>query len=81
MKRALPFICQQQAAKLMYRRGITYAQQQSHQQAIAAFTSALDKGYAHAAQAQVMRGISRINDQDIAGAIADFDAIITAEES
>lgn len=81
MKRALSLICQQQAAKLMYRRGVTYAQQQSYRQAIAAFTSALDKGYVDTAQAQVMRGISRIKDQNIEEAIADFDAVIATEES
>ncbi|MEL6604857.1 MAG: tetratricopeptide repeat protein [Cyanobacteria bacterium J06614_10] len=71
---------QQQVAKLICRRGITYAQQQSYEQAIAAFSLAIEKGYPNPAEAQVMRGISRIQVKDIKGAIADFEAIIETEE-
>ncbi|MEO0769843.1 MAG: tetratricopeptide repeat protein, partial [Cyanobacteria bacterium J06649_4] len=49
-------------------------------QAIAAFTQAIEKGYANPAQAQVMRGISRIQIEDLSGAQADFDAVIQASD-
>ncbi len=68
---------QQQAAKLAYRRGLTYARQKAHSLAIAAFTKALEKGYHQPNQALVTRGISRVQSKDMAGAIADFEAVIT----
>ncbi|MEO1621712.1 MAG: tetratricopeptide repeat protein [Cyanobacteria bacterium J06632_3] len=76
MKTSLKTVYQQQLAKLVYRRGITYTQQQSFQQAIAAFTQAIEKGYSNPAEARVMIGISRIQTKDLAGAKADFESII-----
>ena len=74
-------VCQRQVAKVMFRRGMSYAQQQDYKQAIEAFTQAIEKGYRCTAEAQVRRGISRIQLKDIEGAIADFEAIITAAET
>ncbi len=67
---------QQQTARLIYRRGIGYEQRQLHKQAIASFTQAIAKGYTPTAKALIHRGISRLNTQNTAGAIADFDAVI-----
>ena len=67
---------QQQAAKLAYRRGLTYARQASHSQAIAAFTQALEKGYCPPEQVLVKRGISQIQTGNREAAMADFDAVI-----
>ncbi len=67
----------QQAAKLAYRRGLTYARQTSHLLAIAAFTQAIEKGYHYAEEALIMRGISRAQRGDREGAIADFESVIS----
>lgn len=77
----LTSVYQQQVAKLMYRRGITRLRHQSYAQAVAAFTLAMEKGFSPFAQAQVMRGISRVCAEDREGAIADFEAVIKAEQS
>ena len=69
---------QQQAAKIAYRRGLTYARQGSHSQAIAAFTQALEKGYYPSEQALVRRGISQIQIGNREAAMADFDAVIAS---
>ncbi len=66
----------QQAAKLAYRRGLTYARQTSHLKAIAAFTQAIEKGYPHAEKVLVMRGISQAQIGAMKEAIADFEAVI-----
>lgn len=66
----------QQAAKLAYRRGLTYARQTSHLLAIAAFTQAIEKGYSHPEQALVMRGISQAQMGAREEAITDFEAVI-----
>ena len=71
--------CQRQLAKLMYRRGITYEQRQSYQQAIAALSSALDKGYPRPAEAFLHRGISQMLLQNRESAIADFELAICAK--
>ena len=70
-----------QAAKLMYRRGITYEHQQSYWQAIEAFSSALKLGYSRPAEALVQIGVARIGLQDREGAIASFKAAICSERS
>lgn len=71
-------VYRRQAAKLMYRRGITYTQQQSYRAAVDAFTQAMNSGYAPLTEAQVMRGVNHLNLKDVADAIADFDAVIQA---
>lgn len=65
----------------MFRRGMSYAQQQGYQQAIAAFTQAIEKGYSPLAEAQVMRGIGYIKLKDTENAIADFEAVIAVAEA
>ena len=72
-------VYQGQTAKLMYRRGITYAQQQCYERAIAAFTQAIDKESSVSTDALIRRGICRMQTKDVVGAIADFEAIINAE--
>lgn len=80
---ALPLesVYRAQAAKWMYRRGLAYEQQRSYQQAIAAFTQALDKGYPQPAEALIRRGISCIRLKDVVSAIADFETIIDVEST
>ncbi|MEL6488390.1 MAG: tetratricopeptide repeat protein [Cyanobacteria bacterium J06621_3] len=78
MQRLITAAYQHQVAKLIYRHGVTYAQQRSYAQAIDAFTQAIEKGYQPLAKAQVMRGINRIARKDKAGAIADFETVINA---
>jgi hypothetical protein len=75
-KRSLQAWYRQQQASLAYRRGITHISQMSYQEAIAAFTQALEKGYAHPTKALVMRGLSRASAQDTLGATADFETVI-----
>ncbi|MBE9062659.1 CD225/dispanin family protein [cf. Phormidesmis sp. LEGE 11477] len=70
----LTCICQRQMAKLMYRRGVTYEQQQSYQRAIEAFSTALDMGYPQPVAALVRRGFNRMELQNAEGAIADFES-------
>ena len=65
-----------QTAKLMYRRGVTYGQQQSYRAAVDAFTQAIERGYVPLADAQVMRGINRTKLEEREGAIADFETVI-----
>ncbi len=72
---------QQQAAKIVYRRGLGYEQRQLHDRAIAAFTQAIAKGYVPSAEALVHRGINHIKGQDIEGAIADFESVIQQAQS
>jgi len=74
-------VYQQQVAKLIFRRGMSYAQQQDYKQAVEAFTQAIEKGYACTAEALVRRGISRIQLKDRKGAIADFEAVIATAEA
>ena len=76
MKSSLQAIYQQQQARLAYRHGLTFAQQGAHDRAIAAFSKAIAQNFKDCARAQVMRGISRAQSQDIDGAIADFEAVI-----
>lgn len=80
---ALPLesVYRAQAAKWMYRRGSAYEQQRSYQQAIAAFTQALDRGYPRPAEALIRRGICRIRLKDVVSAIADFETIIDVEST
>ena len=78
--RRLKSLFQQRIAKLIYRRGIGYEQRQAYTRAIAAFTQAIDKGYAPLAEAFVHRGINRIALKDIEGAIADFETVIQQEQ-
>ncbi|MGD1867510.1 MAG: CD225/dispanin family protein [Phormidesmis sp.] len=75
---ALPIkiVYRRQAAKLMYRRGVTYQQQQAYGAAVDAFTQAMERGYVPLADAKVMRGINLICLKDVGSAIADFDAVI-----
>lgn len=68
----------QQIAKVFYRRSLTYASQTDHKRAIAAFTSAIEKGYPYPNQAQVMCGISQLKSNCSEGAIADFEAVIAS---
>ncbi len=72
---------QQQAAKILYRRGLTQLRHQSYVRAAKAFSLAMEKGLLPLAKAQVMRGISRIHLNDVEGAIADFEAIIDSAQS
>ena len=76
MRLPIKTVCRRQAAKLMYRRGVTYAQQQSFDAAVNAFTQAMEKDYLPLCDAQVMRGINRVKLRDMEGAIADFEAVI-----
>ena len=69
-------VYRRQAARLMYRRGVTCGQQQSFQSAVDAFAQAIENGYVPLAEAQAMRGINRVQIQDVEGAIADFEAVI-----
>ena len=81
---ALPLITsayRQQAARLIYRRGLTHLRHQSYVRAAKAFSLAMQKGLSPAAKAQVMRGIARTHLNDAEGAIADFEAVIAAEQS
>ena len=81
MTLSLRAVYQQQSAKLVYRRGLTYEQQQSYSEAVRAFSLAIEKGYAYPADALVKRGVNRIQLKDIEGAIADFEAVIETEQS
>ena len=49
-----------QAARLACRRGFSYARQNSHVEAIAAFTEAIDKESSQSAQARLARGLSHV---------------------
>jgi len=71
-------VYRRQAAKLMYRRGITHRQQQAYQAAVDAFTQAIESGYVPLAEAQTMRGMSLVELKDVEGAIADFESVIHA---
>ncbi|MGB7087602.1 MAG: tetratricopeptide repeat protein [Phormidesmis sp.] len=79
MTQSPPVWYQQQLAALTYRRGLSYASQQSYQKAIAAFSEAIENGYRHSAQAYVMRGISHLQREENAAAIADFETVIHSE--
>ncbi|MEL7332611.1 MAG: tetratricopeptide repeat protein [Cyanobacteria bacterium J06560_2] len=81
MQLSLRSVYRQQAANLMFRRGVSFVQQQAHTQAIAAFTQAIEKGYTNAAEAFVRRGVSRIALKDTEQAIADFEAIIDTAQT
>lgn len=72
---------QSQTARLAYRRGVSFARQMSHEQAIAAFTEALEKGYLHPNKAHLARGLSYMHSKELAKAEADFAAVISIEEN
>lgn len=76
MKQPFKALYQQKLASLAYRRGLTYFRQTSYPKAIAAFTAALEKGYKHANQVRVMRGMSYGYLKETAKAMADFEAVI-----
>ena len=76
---SIKYACQQQAAALMYRRGIAYEQRQRYQQAVDAFSWAIALNDASPMKAQVQRGINRMHLGDAAEAIADFEAVIQSE--
>lgn len=69
-------VYRQQAAKLMYRRGVTYQQQQDYRAAVDAFTQAIEGGYVPLVDARVMRGMNFVQLKDGERAIADFEAVI-----
>ncbi|MGB3786644.1 MAG: tetratricopeptide repeat protein [Phormidesmis sp.] len=74
-------VYQQQTARLIYRRGLTHLRHQSYVRADKSFTLAIEKGLSPIAKVQVMRGITRIHLNDTEGAIADFEAVIDAEQT
>ncbi len=74
-------VYQQQTARLIYRRGLTHLRHQSYVRADRSFSLAIEKGFSPIAKAQVMRGVSRIHLNDAEGAIADFEAVINAEQA
>ncbi|EDX86225.1 tetratricopeptide repeat domain protein [Synechococcus sp. PCC 7335] len=76
MALSLKSVYQQQMAKLVYRQGVTHLRHQSYGKAVSAFTLAIEKGFAPSIQAQVMRGISQLQQGETEGAIADFEAVI-----
>lgn len=70
----------QQIAKAVYRRGLTYASQADYKKAIAAFTKALGN-HPQPAKVRLERGISHLKNNQLERAIADFEAIIQANNT
>ena len=73
--------CHQQIAKVLYQRGLTYANQADHKRAIATFTQSLRSGHPQPAKVQLERGRSYLEDNQTKAAIADFENIIQANDA
>ena len=70
----------QQIAKAVYRRGLACASQTNYQKAIATFTKALND-HPQPAKVQLERGISHLKNNQLESAIADFEAVIQADNT